>query len=114
MSISIVSQPQNIFPVYSIYGVPYSFTSTLSANTDFRLVVEIYSDAYNGSNFTKRIRQRVDSSPIDNLFHYSPSRILENYISYDLNPLITAPASAPNTTEYYKLRLGEEFTEIIY
>jgi hypothetical protein len=114
MSISTVSQPQIIFPVYSIFGVPWAFSSTLSAATSFNLVVDLYSDSYSGTNFTNRIRNRATLSPTDNLFHYSPARVLENYLSYDLNPFITTPALALNTSEYYKLRLGEEYEQIIF
>lgn len=100
MAISVDYSPTGPQPVYQ----PFFFQVQSSNYTQpqFRFVFDVYR---NGS-FVQRVRQLP--KPGTNVAIFSPARILESYLSYDLYSY-SNDCSQDNCITQYQVRFGEEY-----
>jgi hypothetical protein len=114
MSISIVNSPPILYPVYSINGNPVIASSTLTGDTNLKFVFDLYvespSTGLGIGNYVRVNRTKSYKNPVDYLGHYSPNKILTNYVSPSVNPFIVSQYSNTNSIRFYKIVYGEEFT----
>ncbi len=112
--ISIIQYPQILHPVNSVNGIPFIVSSTLTSDTNFHFVFDLYvqspSLGTTGGTFTKIHRAKTVPSPVDSYGHYSPAELLKNYISYDVYPYITSPTANTNSIRWYNIIYGEYFS----
>ncbi len=103
MAITLLTTPQTIQPVYN--PLYYRVTSTNVTQDNFNFVFDIYTGT-TATTLVNRVRllPRPDSSCI-----FSPARILENYLSFDLIPNITGGTVNTNCLKHYYVYFGEEY-----
>lgn len=101
MAISIITPPSLYSPVYNpIYT---EVSSTLTSQEAFSFLFDLY---VNGTFVT---RDRLLPRPGTTRAIYSPARILESYVSYDLTQNITDNTDSINCIDKYDIRFGEEY-----
>lgn len=100
MAITVDSAPGPVQPVYQ----PFFFQVQSSNYTQpqFRFIFDVYK---NGS-FVERVK--MPSKPGTNIAIFSPARILENYLSYDIYNF-SNDASQDNCVAQYQVQFGEEY-----
>lgn len=102
MAISVVTQPSEPMPVYEPMYV--QVTSTNYLQPQFRFVFDIYKNGV----FTERIKAVPKMGT--NAAYFSPSRILESYLSYDITAYYTSlPLTQTNSMLHYTIQYGEEY-----
>lgn len=101
MAISIITSPSLYSPVYNpIYT---EVSSTLTSQEAFSFLFDLY---VNGTFVT---RDRLLPRPGTTRAIYSPARVLESYVSYDLTQNITDVTTSVNCIDKYEIRFGEEY-----
>lgn len=113
MSITLIHTPQNLEPVFSVNGIPFILSSTLSSTYNFKYVFELNVQnpaiGYPGGTYTKVHRSLPRPNP-DTYGYYSPAEILKNYISYELYPYTLIPTGITAATRFYQVNIGENFS----
>ena len=101
MAISIITSPDLYQPVYNpIYT---EVSSNLTSQEAFSFLFDVY---VNGAFVT---RDRLLPRPGTTRAIYSPARVLESYVSYDLTQNITDVTTSVNCIDKYEIRFGEEY-----
>lgn len=101
MAISIITSPDLYQPVYNpIYT---EVSSNLTSQEAFSFLFDLY---VNGTFVT---RDRLLPRPGTTRAIYSPARVLESYVSYDLTQNITDVTTSVNCIDRYEIKLGEEY-----
>ena len=101
MAISIITSPTLYQTVYNpIYT---QVSSTLTSQEAFSFIFDVY---VNGVYIT---RDRLLPRPGTTNAIYSPARVLESYVSYDLTHNLIGNTSSLNCIDQYDIRLGEEY-----
>lgn len=107
MAISILTQPQTFQPVYN--PMYYRVTSTNVTQDNFNFVFDIYTGTTATTLVTRiLLPPRPDASCI-----FSPARILEGLLTYDLIPSITAGTANQNCLKQYYIYFGESYGNLI-
>lgn len=101
MAISIISTPQLIQTAYN--PIYFKVSSDNTSKEAFNFIFDIYVDG----QFINR--DRLLPRPGTTQAIYSPARILESYLSYDLTQNITGETSSTNSIIDYELVIGEEY-----
>ncbi len=103
MAISINYSPAAVQPVYQ----PFFFQVTSSQYTQpqFRFVFDVYKDGV----FKQRVKMLPQ--PATAIAQFSPARILESYLSYDLTLSNSLPVQT-NSIAQYQIQYGEEYGPI--
>jgi len=113
MSITILSKPYDglgtlpkLNPVYN--GLGFGVTSNMKQVPNFKYIAEIF---INGG----KIGQLTHNPDIsnNNMGIFDIGRIVENFISYNLNWDIKTPTVAPNSLVGYHVEFGEEYSRIV-
>lgn len=103
MAISIITSPDLYQPVYNpIYT---QVSSTLTSEEAFSFLFDVY---VNGTYVT---RARLLPRPGTTEVIYSPARVLESYVSYDLTHNIVDKTTSTNCIDKYEIRFGEEYVK---
>lgn len=103
MAISIITSPDLYQPVYNpIYT---QVSSTLTSEEAFSFLFDVY---VNGTYVT---RDRLLPRPGTTEAIYSPARVLESYVSYDLTHNIVDKTASTNCIDKYEIRFGEEYVK---
>jgi hypothetical protein len=110
MSITIIQEPKQIFPVYSVNGVNIIAGSTLTGYTNFNYVWDVYTGSTYTGGLAKVIRVKTTPEPNSKFGIFSPARILENYLSYNFNPFITSTIDCNQSVIFYNVYYGEEYS----
>ena len=112
MSITILSKPYDglgtlpkINPVYN--GLGFAVSSNNNKAPNFRYIAEVF---INGAK-VGQLSHNPDISS-GNIGIFDIGRIVENYLSYNLNWNIKVPTVAPNSLVGYHIEFGEEFSRI--
>lgn len=101
--ITILETPSKVSPVYNpIYIKAQSNNTTEEA---FMFLFDLY---VNGT-FVNRDRLLPRPGTIESI--YSPARVLESYLSYDLSHNVTTETASINCMDSYTVRVGEEYVE---
>ena len=101
MAISIITSPDLYQPVYNpIYT---EVSSNLTSQEAFSFLFDVYV------NGTFVNRDRLLPRPGTTRAIYSPARVLESYVSYDLTQNITNVTTSVNCIDKYEIRFGEEY-----
>lgn len=104
MAISnITTNLKSFNPAYN--PLVYAFDSTNKNKQGFRYVVDVYS----GGTSTKLFEARVAPRPVDGYGYIDLSKVLANYISYDLTLTNTSTLAIPNSYLKYDVKIGEEY-----
>lgn len=112
MSITILSKPYDglatlpkINPVYN--GLGFAVTSNMNKAPNFKYVAEVF---INGA----KVGQLSHNPDITsgNIGIFDIGRIVENYLSYNLNWNIKTTTAAPNSLVDYHIEFGEEFSRV--
>ncbi len=101
MAISILTSPQLVQPVYNPIYV--EVTSDNTQKEGFNFIFDLYINSQNVN------RDRLLPIPTTTTAVYSPARILESYLSYDLTNNITGITTSNNCVDYYEVICGEEY-----
>ena len=101
MAISIQTQPAVLQPVYQPAYCQVSSDKT--AQPQFRFVFDIYK---NGVNVE---RVRMLPKPGTTIAIFSPTRVLESYLSYDLTVYNYNAVGQTNSLLQYQVQIGEEY-----
>lgn len=103
--------PLNVNPVYN--GLPFVVGSSFTSASNFKYIAEVY---YNNQKVTE-LRHHPDISN-NKKGVFDIGRIIENYMSYDINALniqgtnaATFPAN--NTVNGYHVNFGEEMSRVL-
>jgi len=113
MSITILSRPYDdlgpvlpkLNPVYN--GLGFAVTSNKNKSANFKYVAEIF---VNGGK-VGQLSHNPDISN-NNIGIFDIGRIVENFVSYNLNWNNTTLAKAPNSLVGYHVEFGEEFSRV--
>lgn len=101
MAISIITSPDLYQPVYNpIYT---EVSSTLTSEESFSFLFDTYV------NGVFVVRDRLLPRPGTTRAIFSPARILESYVSYDLTHNIVGQTPSVNCIDKYDIKLGEEY-----
>lgn len=113
MSISIYSRPYDglgslpkLTPVYN--GLGFAVTSNMNKVPNFKYIAEVF---INGGKIGQ-LSHNPDISN-NNIGIFDVGRIIENYISYNLNWNIKTTTDAPNSAVGYHVEFGEEYSRIM-
>lgn len=113
MSITILSRPYDglgtlpkLNPVYN--GLGFAVTSNMNKLPNFKYIAEIF---INGGKIGQ-LSHNPDISN-NNIGIFDIGRIVENYISYNLNWNVTTPTLAPNSAVGYHVEFGEEYSRVV-
>ena len=110
MAVTIVSQPQSITTCYNpFYVVAQSNNTSLN---EFKYVVDVYVNhsAFTASDYVARYK--ILPRPNNVYCIFSPARLLESYLSYDLgmqNLSGYGSSTSVNCVKQYYVSLGEEY-----
>jgi hypothetical protein len=110
MSITILNRPYDglvakINPVYN--GLGFVVNSDKKQVNNFRYISEIYANNIK----VAELRHNPDISN-NNYGMFDVGRILESYLSYNLNWNVTTGTSAPKALIDYYINFGEEFSRV--
>jgi hypothetical protein len=102
MAITILQSPQAIMPAYN--PIILAVTSTNQTKPGFQFVFDIFSAGT--SNHLARIKlpQNPDGYGVTDIH-----RILENYVTYDIQPTATGITNALGSRYKYDIKIGEEY-----
>jgi len=95
----------NFNPVYN--PLVYMFNSNNKNKPGFRYVVDIYS----GATSTKIYEGRVVPRPTDGYGYIDVSKIVSDYVTYDVDLTGTTNIHADDSYFGYTVKIGEEFQE---
>lgn len=101
--ITIVNQPQAVMPVYN--PIYFKVSSDETTQEGFNFLFDLYV------NDVFVTRTNLLPRPGTTEAVYSPARILESYLSYDINPSIVDETISSNCTAKYKVVFGEEYID---
>lgn len=104
MSFTLTNNSQLSQPVYN----PFYFTTSSSNTTqpNYKFLFDIY---LNNSGSTNLGRIKLYPRPGTNTCIFSPARVLESNVSYDLTQSVTGITSSTNDIIQYWLNFGEEY-----
>src|SRR5574343_141045 len=106
MSISLISSPDQLEPVYQ-NSMPFVVSSTMATQSGFKYHFDVYT--INPSTLVETYRTSVNPFPRPNTEGlYSPHYVLQNNVSYKLQPFIQTPTNNLESITYYKVKVGEE------
>ena len=101
MSITITNNLSKINTAYNpIYIRP---ASTNTANYGFKFVFDLYVSGV----FVNRVK--LLPRPLSTNTLYSPARVLETYVTYDLTNQIITSGLTTNSFKQYEVKIGEEY-----
>jgi hypothetical protein len=100
---NITSGATDFNPVYN--PLVYMFESTNVSQPGFRYVVDIYS----AGTSTKIYEGRLAPRPSDNYGYIDVSKIIGDFVTYDVNVTGTTHIVCPNSFYNYDLKVGEEY-----
>ncbi|MCK4500825.1 hypothetical protein KAU11_10020 [Candidatus Babeliales bacterium] len=100
---NITSGLTSFNPVYN--PLVYMFDSTNKSNDGFRYIVDIYS----AGTSTKIFEARVAPRPTDGFGYIDVSKVISDYITYDIDVTSTTSIDAINSHFEYDVKIGEEF-----
>lgn len=113
MSITILTKPYDglgtlpkLNPVYN--GLGFTVQSTMKQVANFKYIADVF---INGGKVAQ-LAHNPDISN-NNIGIFDVGRIVENYISYNLNWNITTPTAAYNSLLGYHIEFGEEYSRIV-
>lgn len=101
--ITIVNQPQAVMPVYN--PIYFKVSSDETTQEGFNFLFDLYV------NDVFVTRTNLLPRPGTTQAVYSPARILESYLSYDINPSIVDETISSGCTAKYKVVFGEEYID---
>lgn len=101
MATTITEIPQAVMPVYN--PIYFKVSSDKTAEEAFNFVFDIYI----GGNYITR--ERLLPRPNVDYTIFSPARILESYLSYDLSQSYVGSSANTNCILDYKIVFGEEY-----
>lgn len=101
MAISFIQKPSLILPTYNPIYVKVSSTKTAEDGYNFRF--DLYKD---GSYITTN---RLLARPGTDEAIYTPARVLESYLSYDLSQNTINTSASTNCIDQYTVVCGEEY-----
>lgn len=105
MAITTITSPQVINPVYNPFY--YVVSSSNSTQPNFKFIFDVYDSMNTGSTYVSRLP--LPARPNTNNCIFSPARVLESYISYDLPNNIVISASSTNCFSPIMVRVGEQY-----
>lgn len=111
MSISVIQSPGALEPIYST--IPIVISGTSASLSNYRFIFDVYIISQLTAAATKIARVKLFPRSDFNCI-FSPARILENQVSYDLSPYGTGFTSSQNSIVKYKVLLGEEYPVSLY
>jgi len=97
---------QKINPVYN--GLPFVVDSNFKTLNNFKYIAEIFVEG----NKVGELRHNPDISN-NNYGVFDIGRVVESYVSHDLNWNQTGLPAAPNSSKKYYVRFGEEFGRVL-
>ncbi len=100
---NITTNLGNFHPVYN--PLVYGFDSTNKNQIGFRYVIDIYL----AGTSTKIFEARVAPRPGDGYGYIDLSKILANYLSYDIDLTNTTSTAITNSYIKYDVKIGEEY-----
>lgn len=102
--ITILGNPPTIAPCYN--PMYFQVSSDKTAQEAFNFLFDVYVNGV----FVNR--DRLLPRPATTQAIYSPARMLESYVSYDLTQNVTPETASVNSIDKYKVIFGEEY--IVY
>lgn len=107
MSINITRTPQLFEPAYGPFTDLYYFcSSTNTTQPNFKFIFDLYT----GSTATTSVaRVKMFPKPTTTSTDYSPARVLESYVSYDLLQNIIGVVPQSGCLVQYYVMFGEEY-----
>jgi hypothetical protein len=106
MALTLIHTPQHLAPVYS--PMWYKVSSTLYTENNFRYVFDTYVTNITANTTTKIHRSKLFPRS-DGTGLYSPSRILENYVTYDFDFFGFGFQPAIQSITGFNVKVGEEY-----
>jgi hypothetical protein len=103
MAITIITEPNDIAPVYS--DISYVLSSTNYTQTNFKFVAVVKDS---GGNTIAKLKAPIFYGTTDKGV-FNISRILQNYVTYDFNTATTTTAKCSNSHVLYSVEFGEEY-----
>ena len=103
MAITIITEPNDIAPVYS--DISYVLSSTNYTQTNFKFVAVVKDS---GGNTIAKLKAPIFYGTTDKGV-FNLSRILQNYVTYDFNTATTTTAKCANSLVLYSVEFGEEY-----
>lgn len=104
MAITLLGNPPTIAPAYN--PMYFQVSSDKTAQEAFNFLFDVYVNGV----FVNR--DRLLPRPATTQAIYSPARMLESYVSYDLTQNIVDETASVNSIDKYKVIFGEEY--IVY
>lgn len=101
MAITVEFQGNPVQPVYQPFF--FQVVSSNVAQPQFRYVFDVYKDG----TYIERVRMLPRPSTLRAIF--SPARILESYLSYDLPISLSTTQTQTNCTAHFTIYYGEEY-----
>lgn len=109
MAIVIYNQPSSLEPVYSPFYFKVGGFGT-SSNPNFRYVFDTYVKDVTGSTFSFANRTKLFPGT-GGYGIYSPARIVENYVSFNIQNLFnTGFSTSIQSVVHYQVQFSEEWT----
>lgn len=107
MAMFSIAAPQRLTPAYN--PVKYYYASTNSGFAGFKFIFDIYE-----SGTTNKIAEyRVLPNASTFYGEIDLSKLLQSYVSYDLQPTNDTSYVAPNSYYKYDVKVGEEYLTVV-
>jgi len=100
---SIISTPNLLSPVNSVYGNTFILNNSSSSALNFKYITELWV------NGTYSVKELLPPRPISGYGYYSPFKTLLSSLSYDLPQVITTPTESLNGIVRYNIKYGYSF-----
>jgi hypothetical protein len=103
MSQTLIASPQTFSPAYN--PLKFIVDSTNKNNSGFRYIFDIYESG----TTTKIAEYKVLPRYNDGYGEQDISKLIQNFVSWDLDTLSTTHIAAPNSSFTYNVNVGEEY-----
>jgi hypothetical protein len=103
MAQTLIASPQSFSPAYN--PLKFIVDSTNKNNTGFRYIFDIYE----AGTTTKIAEYKVLPRYNDGYGEQDISKLIQNFVSWDLDTLSTTHIAAPNSSFTYNVNVGEEY-----
>ena len=103
MAITIQQQPDLYTPVYN--PMRFVIQSSNNASANFKYVVDLYVSGVTGRVW----RGLYNANSLYGNAAADISRVLESYITYDLDSSLYGFQTCPNSVKAYELKIGEQY-----
>jgi len=103
MAQTLIASPQDFSPAYN--PLKFIVDSTNKNNTGFRYIFDIYA----AGTATKIAEYKVLPRYNDGYGEQDLSKLIQNFMSWDLETILTSSYGAPNSYYNYDVKIGEEY-----